>query len=213
MKFWNTKTAGSNSNPSRSKSYRPKEHQLLIKEYSRSKIIHQHRYSTGKDFKVQTEAWLESEKRLFAWFIVFYTYLNRDQNGIKVNDSPYRPTLIFQNFPLFSLANALTFSNFIFLFFWRPPKRYVGIRKKINYYFRLLRKSLFIPELREWNGMKSRGISLWALKKKFSAHLKAVGNVGLTILISLKSRETGLINRIYSYSKMWSRIQGKNGPN
>lgn len=52
-----------------------------------------HRYETSKDFKVQAEIWHESEKRLFAWFIVFYTYIYRDQSGIKVSIFPIsRPT-------------------------------------------------------------------------------------------------------------------------
>lgn len=42
---------------------------------------------------MQPEIWHESEKRLFAWFIAFYTYIYRDQAGIKVQMLPIaRPT-------------------------------------------------------------------------------------------------------------------------
>jgi hypothetical protein len=114
MKFWNTKIADLNSSPSRSKSYRLKGPLRLILEYSRSNFVLYDRYQTGKDFKVQPEAWLESEKRLFAWFIVFYTYLNRDQAGIKVNTSSYRLILIFRHFLESSLASVLISLNSIF---------------------------------------------------------------------------------------------------
>ena len=154
MKFWSTKTAGLSSSPLRSKSYHLKKPHRHTLEYSRSKLIPYHRYEAVKDFKIQPEAWLESEKRLFAWFIVFYTYLNRDQAGIKVIIFSWRLISISKHSPEHSLANALIFSNFIFLSFSRHRKKYVGISKKTKCFLKLLSKIPIIQIRRyemEWN--------------------------------------------------------------